>query len=571
MPDDSDISPNSTLLSDALVSDALPARVDVSIIGAGPTGLMAAALLARSGIQLRIVDKSATAAHESRAFGVHAKSMELFLNMGLADELLDRGTIANGIQMFIDGKQAAEVNLDDIGQANTPFPFIFMLPQSEIEAILLQDLNRLGVKVERNIDVTTLQQRDDGVTLYAKDASGTPMEIESAYLIGADGAHSVVRHLLNLSFKGAPYPQGFLLADCKVDWPLDYDHMKAFLHDRSLAVFLPLKGETVSRVLVTDHSQGDPHEGIETQGSSPVSLEEVHAAFVKVSGINVTFSDVRWTSRYRVHHRSVDTYRKGRVFVAGDAAHIHSPAGGQGMNTGLQDAANLAWKLALAVKGHAGDALLDTYHSERWPVGQNVLKTTDRLFGRITVQSERAAKLRNFLIPHVFAIFGKMRFIRARAFHFLSQLAIRYEPNGFLQGPANNAGPSAGMRAPDAQIAHDLTVFDLIENYRFHVLALSRKPLNEAEIEALTKDLAALPDIGLALETHIIAHSLIGRDARLYRAESPEIFDAYGVTYSSPHAIFLIRPDGHIAFNASSLDVSSLAAFLSARFAGKAA
>jgi len=558
-------------MPEAIAGESQGTRVDVAIVGAGPTGLMAAALLARCGVRLRIVDKSPTAAHESRAFGVHAKSMELFLNMGLADELLDKGTIANGVQIFIDGKQAAEVNLDDIGHANTPFPFIFMLPQSEIEAILLKDLNRLGVKVERSVDVASLQLRDDGVTLYAKDASGAPMTIESSYLIGADGAHSVVRHLLNLSFRGAPYPQGFLLADCKIDWPLDYDHLKAFLHDRSLAVFLPLKGESISRVLVTDSMQGDPHAGIESQGSSDVSIEEVHAAFVKASGINATFSDVRWTSRYRVHHRSVDTYRKSRVFVAGDAAHIHSPAGGQGMNTGLQDTANLAWKLALAVKGHAGDALLDTYHGERWPVGQNVLKTTDRLFGRVTVQSERAAKLRNFLIPFVFALFGKMRFIRARAFHFLSQLAIRYEPNGFMQGSTNEAGLGPGKRAPDAKIAHDLTVFDLIENYQFHVLAISRQPLNEAEIETLKKDLAALPDIGLSLETHIIAHSLIGRDARLYRAESPEIFEVYGVTYSSPCAIFLIRPDGHIAFNASSLDVAALKAFLSAHFSKKPA
>jgi len=561
MPDDGDIASG-----DTLPSDDLPSRVDVSIVGAGPTGLMAAALLARCGVRLRIVDKSATAAHESRAFGVHAKSMELFLNMGLADELLDKGIIANGIQVFIAGKQAGEVNLDDIGHANTPFPFIFMLPQSEIEAILLKDLNRLGVKVERNVDVASLQLRDNGITLYAKDASGTPMAIESTYLIGADGAHSAVRHLLNLSFKGAPYPQGFLLADCKVDWPLDHDHLKAFLGDRSLAVFLPLKGENISRVLVTDPQLSDPQAGIESQGSSAVSIEEVHTAFVKASGISATFSDARWTSRYRVHHRSVDTYRVGRVFVAGDAAHIHSPAGGQGMNTGLQDAANLAWKLALAVKGHAGDALLDTYHAERWPVGQNVLKTTDRLFGRVTVQSERAAKLRNFIMPHVFALLGRSRFIRARAFHFLSQLAIRYEPNAFMQGGENAAGLSAGKRAPDARIAHDLTVFDLIENYQFHVLALSRKPLNEAEIDALVTSLSALPEIGVKLETHIIAHSLIGRDARLYRAESPEVFDAYGLTYASPRGVFLIRPDGHIAFNAPSLDIDALTAFLATRF-----
>jgi 2-polyprenyl-6-methoxyphenol hydroxylase-like FAD-dependent oxidoreductase len=550
-----------------LDQDALqPATdVDVLIVGAGPTGLMAAALLARCGVKLRILDKSETAVHESRAFGVHAKSLELFLNIGLADAIMDKGRLATGVQLFVDGRQAAELNLDDIGNAHTPFPFVLMLPQAEIEAILIKNLHRYGVRVERSMEVLGFEQTPDKVVLQAKDKAGETQHINASYLIGADGAHSITRHILGLNFNGAPYPQGFLLADCKIDWPFDYDHIKIFLHERSMAVFMPLHGRETSRIIVMDTVETNMSAPIERQGSSELSLSEVQQAFRAASGLNVTLSDPVWTSRYRVHHRSVDDYRKGRVFVAGDAAHIHSPAGGQGMNTGLQDAANLAWKLALAVKAHASDTLLDTYQTERWPVGQNVLKTTDRLFSNMTVQSAFLVKLRNGLVPYLFALLSKSRFARAKAFHFISQLAIRYEPNSFMSGQPGET-LSVGARAPDAVIAQHLSVFDLIEDYRFHLLALSRKPLNESAIDAFIYQLKSLPDIGLPMETHLIAHSLIGRDARLYRAESADVFEAYGVTGPVSEALFLIRPDGYIAYQSSAFNIGALKEFLSTRF-----
>jgi hypothetical protein len=262
------------------------------------------------------------------------------------------------------------------------------------------------------------------------------------------------------------------------------------------------------------------------------------------------------------------------VFVAGDAAHIHSPVGGQGMNTGLQDAANLCWKLAAVLKGGAPTALLDTYNSERWPVGQKILERTDRFFSFVSSQTPWVAALRNTLLPIAIGTMSRARVARARIFHFVSQLGIRYKHNDFLRDDGVldeprewRDGLSPGRRAPDAAIARGHDVFSLIDGYRFHVLALSRQPLGGEEIERLVADLATLSkSLGIELKTHIVAHSLIGRDPRILQAESDQVFAAYDVSRETPQAIYLIRPDGHIAYRRPDLDVSGLKDFLRERF-----
>ena len=287
-------------------------------------------------------------------------------------------------------------------------------------------------------------------------------------------------------------------------------------------------------------------------------------------------SDPVWTSRYRIHHRGVNHYSVGRVFVAGDAAHIHSPAGGQGMNTGLQDAANLAWKLALVLQGSAGPDLLGSYDTERRPVGERVLAYTDRAFTAMTSQEGWVASLRGAVLPIVAATISRLGFARAKAFHFISQLGIRYEPGAFVRegasanaGAAFRRGPAAGHRAPNAAIGRDRDVFGLIDGYRFHLLALSRAPLGEEEIARVTgelNDLAAAAS-SLGLQTTLVAHSLIGRDPRLVRAESAQAFAAYGVDADTPQALYLVRPDGYVAWRSDSLDVAGCGAFLRGCFA----
>lgn len=548
---------------------------DVVIVGAGPTGLMAAALLTRCGLTVRILDKNERQAQESRAFGLHARSLELFLNAGLADEFLNRGLIATGAQVFVNGKQAAELNLDDLGRTDTPYSFVMMVPQWDTEAILADDLRRRGIEVERQVEVTGFEQSAEGVVVQAKDKSGGNAEVRGAYLLGADGAHSMVRKGLNLRFEGAPYPQSFLLADCEIVWPLDYGHMKLFFRGHDFAIYLPLRGKALGRVIASKAGEGVPmNRSAEATTAEPVSLEEVQTALREASGLDITLKNPAWLTRYRIHHRGVDRYRVGRAFVAGDAAHIHSPAGGQGMNTGLQDAANLAWKLALVRKGAAPERLLDTYHAERWPVGRNVLHYTDKLFAGATSQTGWVTGLRDWLLPAIAGTLSKSGLVRARAFHFLSQLGIRYADNDFLFDAASPHAPrewreglTAGRRAPNGLIARHHDVFDLTQGYRFQALALSRKPLDGEEIGRLSEDLAGLPkSIGLDLETHIVAQSLIGRDPRIIRAESNEAFEAYGVSHQTPQGLFLIRPDGYIAYRADGLNVERLRRFIRERF-----
>jgi 2-polyprenyl-6-methoxyphenol hydroxylase-like FAD-dependent oxidoreductase len=547
---------------------------DVVIVGSGPTGLMAAALLSRCGVSVRILDKSQQQAHESRAFAVHARSMEHFLNMGLAEEFLNRGLIATGMQVFVDGENMGGFNFDDIGRPDTPYSFLLMVPQWDIEAILVEDLRRLGVEVEHNVEITGFEQSSQGVVVHAKDATGASVDVPGSYLIGADGAHSIVRKTLGLSFEGAAYPQGFLLADCKITWPFDYDHLRLFLRGRALAIYLPLKGKNVGRIIVIDPVETSKDAPVEAQGASELSLDEVESALRDAAGHDIKLSDPVWTTRYRIHHRGVNKYHEGRVFVAGDAAHIHSPAGGQGMNTGLQDAANLAWKLALVLKGHALGHLLDTYHSERWPIGQKVLNYTDKLFAGMSSQSGWVARLRNMLVPLLAATLSRSGTIRARAFHFVSQLGIRCHESDFVHDASSSDAPrawreglTAGRRAPNALIARNRDVFGLTQGYGFHVLALSRTPLSREEIRSLSEKLAGLPrSLGLKLETHIIAHSLMGRDERILQAESPQVFQAYCLTDETPQALFFIRPDGYIAYRTDSLDVESLGEFIRGRF-----
>lgn len=530
-------------------------RCEVLVVGAGPTGLMAALLLRRQGIDVRIVDRAAQPTRESRAFAVSARTLELFASLGLADTLLQRGVIDSGIGFHVSGEWVGGLDFDHASSPDTPYRFILMLPQAETEAVLLDALDDAWLTVEREVEVTGLAVDPHGVRVEAQEASGTVTTLHARYVIGADGAHSIVRHALDLRFEGAPYPQNFLLGDVAVDWPLDHDRFRVFVHADRIGLYFPLDGTGLSRVMATDlRARPDEHAAPE------LTLAELQSAFAEAACLPVTLSRPEWLTRFRSHHRVVDRYRVGPVFVAGDAAHIHSPAGGQGMNTGLQDAANLAWKLVSVLRGGASEALLDSYGSERLPVAQEVLRFTDRIFNAAAGQVGWRAWLRDALAPMLVGPASALDVVQDRAFRRFAQIDIAYPPNAAVAELPRGPAPRPGERAPNAQLTRHRDLFDLLAGYRFHVLALSRRRLSAVEAGTLADALARLS--GDRVATHLLARMTAGAHGAVERLERADLFDRYGLADEHAQALLLVRPDGVLAWRAETLDLPACTAVL---------
>ncbi|ANZ40087.1 hypothetical protein BBK82_32675 [Lentzea guizhouensis] len=520
-----------------------PQDCEVLVVGAGPSGLMTAALLKQQGVDVCVIDANAGPATESRAFAVQARTVELFRNLGLADELLARGVVTNGIRFHIRGKEAGGLDFDRSKAATTPYQFILMAPQAEVEELLLHHLARNGVTVRRGTRLVDLVQSEDAVMATLNDRTVT-----ANYVVGADGAHSTVRAKLGLGFEGEKYAQRYLLADCTVEWPFDHAHFRVFMNRNRIGLFLPLQGKQVSRVMVTDF---DP--------DAPFDLARLQAELRTATNTGVTLHSPVWTSRYQVHLKKVGTYRQGRGFLVGDAAHIHSPAGGQGMNTGLHDAANLAWKLGAVLRHGAADALLDSYSAERHPEGVRLLKFTDRLYKVAAGLSGAKAWLRDTLGPFLIGRMSAAPLPHRRSFHRLSQLGLGYRPGEFAVNELlySLKGPLAGHRAPDARINAHTHVFDLLTGYELHVVALSRRHLGTPEITEIDRRLTAF-----GVSAHLVTRVEARPDDRVHQADSAQVFEHYGLTERDSQALYVIRPDGHVAWRADELDFEACRRFL---------
>jgi len=535
---------------------------EVLVVGAGPTGLMAANLLRRSGVQVRVVERRAEATRESRAFAVQARTLELMQSLGLDQTFISRGVMATGIDIHVRGKHRGGLDLDLADAPDTPFQYILMIPQSQTEAILIEDLRRLGVEVERGFEVTGAEQDSTGVRTDLRQADGATSRIRSAYVIGADGSWSAVRTAAGIGWTGDALPQRFLLADCKVEWPFDHQRFRVFMHGRRIGLFLPLDGARMSRVMATELS-GDAGDG-DASKPEPLDLKEIEAGFAAAAGVPLKLSDPVWVTRYKAHHRAVDVYSKGRIFVAGDAAHIHSPAGGQGMNTGLQDAANLAWKIAAVLRRGADDELLDTYHDERKPVGELVVRSTGRLFAATAGQAGFKAAVRDRIAAVMLKIVTHARPIQRKAFMGISERNIAYERSRYVcEGPSwPRQGPRAGARAPNARINPEHDVFDLLRDYRWNLLAFSKEPLSPADAATVRAELNSLAQQFGDLGAHVIARFEHGLDPNALLANGPEAFDRYGVSGATRQALYLIRPDGYVAWRSAGLDLVACRRFL---------
>ncbi|MEU4096957.1 FAD-dependent oxidoreductase [Streptomyces sp. NPDC026673] len=395
----------------------------VLVVGAGPTGLLLAGDLAAAGVPVTVLERRAPGhGNLSRAFGVHARTLELLDARGLADELVATGHRLRGLRLF------RRLSLD-LAELPSRFPYLLITPQYEVERLLERRARAAGVRFEHGAEVLAVRQDGDGVALDVRDADGTVTTRRAAYAVGTDGHRSAVRTALGLPFPGRSVIRSIVLADVRLAEPPE--GLLTVNGTGDAFAFIAPFGDGWYRVMCWDRA-GERADG------EPVGLDEVRDITRRALGTDHGMAEARWLSRFHSDERQVPVYRTGRVFLAGDAAHVHSPAGGQGMNTGLQDAANLGWKLAAVARGRAADALLDTYQAERHPVGGMVLRSSGGIIRLAMAHNPAQRAFRDLVSLAV----GHLPPLRRRAMGAITGIGIAYPaPRG--------AHPLTGERAPD--------------------------------------------------------------------------------------------------------------------------
>jgi 2-polyprenyl-6-methoxyphenol hydroxylase-like FAD-dependent oxidoreductase len=515
---------------------------DVLVVGAGPVGLTAACQLARLGVTVDVIDKLDRPTTESRAVTVHARSMEMLAPLGALPRMLDRGRRVDGLAM-VDGATGRTRARVDFGEVPSRYPFLLDIAQPDSEAVLAERAGELGVVVERGVELAALTQDDDGVdvTLRSRDGERTA---RVGWVVGADGGHSPTRHLVGTSLEGDFHGQTFAMADVEVDTDLSRDTIRMYTHGDGMGIFFPLLGTRARIMFFVDPpgpDAGDP------------TLEQIQALADTRMGGRLRVHDPRWLTYFEIHHAQVPQYRHGRVLLAGDAAHIHSPAGAQGMNTGIQDAANLGWKLALVAQGRASAELLDTYHDERHPVGADVVRTTTVLTG-VGTASGASAGIRDaalFLVGHARRLGDALAAKTAEVTISYRDSALSVQHGGHRGAvrAGDHAPDPDGLRRPDGD---PVTVEELLATPGLLLLARTD---HADTVDALRR---VLGDLGRVVQVVPAADPSAGDDVV---ADPDGVVGArYGL---SPEGLALVRPDGYLGLVADTADADLLRRYLS--------
>jgi 2-polyprenyl-6-methoxyphenol hydroxylase-like FAD-dependent oxidoreductase len=537
-------------------------ELDALIVGAGPTGLVLATQLQSFGISFRIIDRLRDRTRESRALGVQARTLELLQTLGLGERLVARGKTSTRVKFHLEGRAAAAVTLGEIGAVDTRFPFILFVSQAETEEVLNEYLRASGVVIERSTELVSFEREDDGLRCLLERDDGRQERLHTRFLIGCDGAHSAIRKGSGIEFEGGSYPQDFVLGDIEADGSLEPNAINSFARGGGVAIFFPLGRPATWRV-VAMNADTQTEAGARRTSSpgivGPLQLSELQDLVDAPTAGTIRLRDPAWLSRFHLHHRQIASYRRGNVFLAGDAAHIHSPVGAQGMNTGIQDAWNLGWKLSLVARGLAHSRLLDTYDAERWPVGQFLLRYTDRLFSTFTrVMSGRplATWARRVVVPHVVPHVFDSHWLRRTAFSFVSELGIRYRKSpAVAEGqPRLRKGPRPGDRLPDAEILVNGRSTYLQQALAGPHLALllcgDSRHWDSHQLDRLRER------YGRLLAMHCLNAS--GSDGSLVDQKG-HAFARLGVQQT---AQYLVRPDGYIAFRSAGRSLEQLERYL---------
>lgn len=402
-------------------------RSDVLIVGAGPTGLVLALWLTRLGVAVRIIDRTTGPGTTSRALAVHARTLELYSQLDLTDAVITQGHKVPAVRLWVGGKQEARVSFTDVGTDMTPYPFLHIFPQDAHERLLVARLEAMGVSVER--ETALIDYHDDGSGIVARlcGPDGEEARCDAAFIAGCDGARSQVRATMGTGFPGGTYGQIFYVADVEASGPAINGDLAVDLDEADFLAIFPLAGE--GRVRLVGTVRGERAEHADTLTFDDISGRAIEKLKLKIGRVN-------WFSTYHVHHRVTGHFRQGRAFLLGDAAHVHSPAGGQGMNTGIGDAVNLAWKLKTVLDGRASDDLLDSYEAERKPFAEKLVHTTDRLFTLAVAEGKFADFVRTRIVPVVLPAAASFESWREWMFRTVSQIMINYRSGALSSGEA---------------------------------------------------------------------------------------------------------------------------------------
>jgi 2-polyprenyl-6-methoxyphenol hydroxylase-like FAD-dependent oxidoreductase len=533
----------------------LSSKIDCLIVGAGPIGLTLAVELHRFGLACRIIDQAAAPTDKSKALVLWPRSLELFDRAGLSGEFVAAGMWASGARMFGNGQTLAHI---EIHRDDSAFTRPLMIAQCETERVLNQALAQRGLPVERSVTLVNCAQTGDAVTSTLRHADGREEIVTSSWLGGCDGSHSTVRKQLGIEFTGDFEPNDWILADVHIDGPICPDEISAFWHSEGVAIFFPFAPGRFRVIADMGRAPG-------TDKPADPTLAEAQAIVDRRAIPGLHLHDPVWLAGFRIHERKVSEYGRGRAFLCGDAAHIHSPAGGQGMNTGMQDAFNLAWKLALVHHGRAPRSpLLDTYSTERGAVGDMVLHNAG-LFTRVAMIRNPALQ---YLRNHLIGLATQFTAVQQRAIANLTEMAVHYPKsplNGEDPGPAWRGGIYAGDRLPDAELLDPKTgqttrLLAAISGSEHTLLLMSADPAALAALLPEAQSLAAA--FGLFVQILSVQFQPLTSQSPDKDAVSPDInilFDSQNELRDRlglrATAVALIRPDGYLAFrgHASSL------------------
>ena len=503
-------------------------ETEVLIVGAGPTGLALAVQLIRCGVDFVIIDSKETTTPFSRAIGVQARTLEIYDQIELADKLVSLGHRAEKAKFLKGGEVLGEANLSELGVGLSPYPYVLLVEQGLHEELLYQYVTDSGRDILWQHEMVSFEDDGDGVTAKVKQADGSELTVSAKYLVGCDGAKSSVRRGLGLTFEGDTVERLFYVADIILDWPHGHDALQVNLGEDTLTAFFPLKGENRWRIV------GTFPEG-HKKDEADIPYEEIEAQIEHDMGVKLDIEKVNWFSVYNVHSRAVNAFSKGRCFVAGDAAHIHTPAGAQGMNTGIQDGYNLAWKLALVLNGRSSAEILNSYNEERLANAIRLLKTTDRMFQLGAGEEWFTSWVRVHIFPYVANLLTRMDFVKRAIFPLVSQIGINYR-DASLSVNDVDLKVKAGDRMPYF-VLDGRSIYDWLREPKFHFIIFNDGSAPQAKTAG---DLGGLADVHhIPLYPHIA-----------------EIFD------TDQTFCVLLRPDNYICYIASGVNVDGAKEYL---------